>query len=130
MEMLRRNRPRLDKNLSSSRAAVRLFLDDLRQDPEHLRLAWNLPEMAETCGLGPTQFAHIVKQLSNLTPHQHLIGLRLDRAATLLESGPSMSITDLAYECGFSSSQYFATAFRKRFGHVPRAHRSSTADLI
>lgn len=34
------------------------------------------------------------------------------------------SITDIAFEAGFSSSQHFATAFRKQYGCTPRTCRA------
>ena len=39
-------------------------------------------------------------------------------ARQLLESG-QQSVTNIAFDCGFSSSQYFATCYKKRFGFSP-----------
>ena len=78
--------------------------------------------MARSCGLGVTQFVHVVKQLTNMTPFHFLNHHRLERAAGLLRSG-DQSITDLAQECGYSSSQYFATLFHRRFGCSPTQYR-------
>lgn len=36
------------------------------------------------------------------------------------------SVTQVALECGFSSSQYFATCFRKQFGVSPSTLRTVT----
>jgi AraC-like DNA-binding protein len=36
----------------------------------------------------------------------------------------SASITDIAFGAGFSSSQHFATAFRKQYGCTPKAFRA------
>lgn len=33
------------------------------------------------------------------------------------------SVTEIALENGFNSSQYFATQFRRRFYQTPRAYR-------
>ncbi|MBM3890692.1 MAG: helix-turn-helix domain-containing protein [Verrucomicrobia bacterium] len=37
---------------------------------------------------------------------------------------PATSVTDTAYACGFSSSQYFATVFRRQFGCRPGDYRA------
>ncbi|MBI4911011.1 MAG: AraC family transcriptional regulator [Acidobacteria bacterium] len=124
LEMLRRRRPQLDEALTSSRAAVRLFLDDLARHPEHLALEWTVEQMAESCGLGVTQFVHITRQLTNLTPRHYLNQCRLRQASDLLRG--EMSITEIAQQCGFTSSQYFATAFRREYGCAPTARRGFT----
>jgi AraC-like DNA-binding protein len=38
---------------------------------------------------------------------------------------PEPSVTQIALELGFASSQHLSTAFRKRFGIPPRAARGS-----
>lgn len=79
--------------------------------------------MAESCGLGVTQFVHHVKLLTNMTPLQYFNNCRLDLAARLLRERTTESIVDIAMDCGFSSSQYFATVFSHRFGGSPRDYR-------
>jgi AraC-like DNA-binding protein len=50
-------------------------------------------------------------------------------AARRLLSSPAyadLSITEIGFECGFSSSSHFSTEFRKRFGTSPSNYRQST----
>jgi AraC-like DNA-binding protein len=126
LTLFRKKKPALNESLTTSRRTVELFLADLEAHPEHLALEWSVGEMAESCGLGVTQFVQIVRQLTNLTPLQHLNHQRLERAAVLLHAGHVRSITDLAHVCGYASSQYFATAFHRRFGCPPSLFRERT----
>ena len=64
-----------------------------------------------------------------MTPMQYLNHCRLSVAARLLKEQPERSITNIAVACGFSSSQYFATLFRRNFGVTPRAFRSARGRL-
>jgi len=50
---------------------------------------------------------------------------RLEAARRLLSSTAfaERSITEIAFECGFTSSAHFSTEFRKRFGKSPREYR-------
>ena len=121
--LLRKHKPVLNEELTTSRRTVELFLADLSGHPEHLALEWTVPEMADSCGLGVTQFIHAVKQLTNLTPLHFLNQRRLELAAQLL-SGRNDSITNIAQTCGFSSSQYFATVFGRKFGYSPTEFRA------
>src|SRR5574340_1227727 len=100
-----------------------MFLDDLALHPEHLSLDWTVDAMADSCGLGVTQFVHIVKQLTNMTPAHFVNHCRLDHASRLLRRDAAASVTDIALTCGFSSSQYFANAFRKKFDCTPTEFR-------
>ena len=120
LELLESRNPQLDASLSGSERTVRLFLENL---PRRLDEPWTLDSMAEASGIGRSQFANLCRKTVNLTPIAYLGQLRLDRAATLLTSNPGLSVTEIAFGCGFQSSQYFARAFRARFGHVPSALR-------
>lgn len=129
LEMFRRRDIPLDESLSSSRRTVELFLSDLSGHHELLALDWAVEDMARSCRLGITQFFHHVRTLTNVTPMHYLNNCRLDSAASLLRSEPAQSITDISLTCGFSSSQYFATAFGRRFGRSPRSYRRAFAAL-
>jgi AraC-like DNA-binding protein len=121
LELFRQQDIPLSKELTSARRSTRLFLDSLRGN---LAETWTLDSMAEACGLGTTRFVHYCKQVTNRTPMHFLSQLRAEKAARLLLQDPGRNITDIAYDCGFSSSQYFATIFRRHFHCTPRAYRS------
>jgi AraC-like DNA-binding protein len=36
-------------------------------------------------------------------------------------------VTDIAFACGFQTSQYFAHQFRRRFGRTPSDYREARA---
>lgn len=123
LTLFRKQKPRLNESLTSSLTTVELFLNDLRQHAHHLALEWSVEEMASSCGLGVTQFVHVVKRSTNMTPAHYLNHCRLELAARLLRENTAESVTGIAQACGFSSSQYFATVFARKFGCSPTAYR-------
>lgn len=123
-ELLERKRPQLDERLSSAERTVRLFLEEL---PRRIEEPWTLETMAKQCGLGRSFFSHYCKQIANRTPIEQLTHCRIDVAAGLLRAHPGRSITDIAFACGFQSSQYFATVFSRQKGCSPRAWRFGEA---
>lgn len=127
LDLLRRQKVRLDRTLSSSRRTVELFLEDLRAHPEHLQIEWSIEEMAQSCGLGVTQFVFHVKRLTNMTPLHYLNHCRLDLAAKLLAQRPDAPVLEVAMACGFGTSQYFATVFGQRYGSSPSEWRRREA---
>lgn len=119
-ELLECSKPRLDESLAGSERTVLLFLEAL---PRRLDEPWSLDSMAEACGLGRTHFAHYCRKITNMPPMEHLTCRRIDAAARLLIDAPEASVTEIAFRCGFQSSQYFARVFREHHGHSPSAHR-------
>jgi AraC family transcriptional regulator len=86
----------------------------------------SLPRLAKICGLSTPHFTRAFRETIGQPPHAFLIGLRLEKARDLLEHTP-LSITEIAFSCGFEQSQYFATLFRRKLGCAPsewRRHRS------
>jgi len=117
--MLERKQIPLDEYLSSSERAVRLFLDAL---PEHAGDEWTLAGMAQQCGLSRSQFSAYCRRLTGMSPVQYLTHCRVERAAQLLCAEPERSITEIALQCGFNSSQYFAAVFRAAKGCTPSSY--------
>lgn len=118
-DLLESQEPTLDPYLSSTERTVRLFLQTLI---ENVHEPWTADSMAEACGLGRTRFAYYCRQIVNMSPIEYLRRVRVERAKQLL-AGSGQTITDVAFLCGFQSSQYFATVFRKHTRMTPAAFR-------
>lgn len=129
LQLLREQQQPSDRGPSDSRRVVHLFLQDLASNPGAFAFDWTVANMAESCGLGKTQFVQHCRQLTNLSPSRYLQQCRLAAAAKQLREHVNQKITDVALRNGFSSSQYFATKFREQFGcspgeyqkHVPKS---------
>ncbi len=83
---------------------------------------WSLDQLAAGSGLGSKHLCALFGAKVGETPHRYLLSVRLACAKrALLES--ELSITEIAAELGFASSQHFARVFRARVGTTPRAYR-------
>jgi AraC family L-rhamnose operon regulatory protein RhaS len=123
LELLRSQELTLDASLSDTQRTVELFLMELRDNVDQLSREWTLRLMAKASGLGVTQFVYYCRQLTNMTPLQFLNLYRLQHAAQILVSDQEQTVTEIADRCGFRTSQYFATVFRKHFGMSPLQYR-------
>lgn len=85
---------------------------------ENLAHPWTVEEMAVIMGLGTTAFNEKVKSYSGFSPLNYLINLRIAEAIRLLKS-TKISLTDIALDTGFYSSQHFSTTFKKLTGYTP-----------
>ncbi|HPS55028.1 MAG TPA: AraC family transcriptional regulator [Sedimentisphaerales bacterium] len=118
-ELLQKNNIKLDSNLISTRRSVEMFLAGLKK---HLDYQWTLEEMAKSCKLGRSRFSHHCKAITNMTATEYLAHCRIESAKNLLKNYPEKTISQIATLCGFESSQYFATVFKKKTNLSPRQY--------
>ena len=90
---------------------------------EHLAEQANTETLAEKASLSPAQFHKVFSQELGLSPADYYLRQRLVEAKQLLRQSSS-GITDIALSLGFSSSQYFATVFKKQIGLTPSEYRT------
>jgi AraC family L-rhamnose operon regulatory protein RhaS len=127
MEMLEGEHIALDEYLSTTERAVQMFLNSLSQ---HAAADWDLESMARQCGLSRTQFSKYCRRLTGMTPIQYLMQCRVEMAERMLVECTDVSVTEVAYACGFSSSQYFATVFRNIKGYSPSSFKREGYNII
>jgi len=89
----------------------------------HLGEEMTLRDLACIAGFSEYHFHRLFAAMTGETLFAFIQRLRLERAARQLSVHPSRKITQLALECGFSSSAVFCRAFKNRFGCTPSAFR-------
>jgi len=60
-------------------------------------------------------FHRIFHSIVGETLNQFIKRVRIEKAATILSSNPKKSITEVAFDCGFSGSATFARSFKEHF---------------
>ena len=120
LDNFRARRIPLRKSLTSTERTLQQFIAELGHA---LGEPWTLEKMAASCHLGVTQFVHHFRQATNLTPANYLAKARVHQASQMLLSEPQRPITEIAFDCGFSSSQYFTNVFTQHTGSSPREFR-------
>lgn len=86
--------------------------------------AINLSDIAQATNRSPSHIARIFRTELGMPPHRYLINLRVDKARRLLEK-TSMSIAEIAYECGFAHQEHLTRLFRRHCQTTPAAYRRS-----
>ena len=79
-------------------------------------------EVAMAVGFSPNYLSRKFRRASGMGLHEYLVFIRLHHAAQELLSTQD-SITTIAFRCGFSDSNYFKDAFKKKYGISPRNYR-------
>ncbi len=81
-----------------------------------------LDELAEKSHLSKRHFTRVFQDCMGRSPIDHLMHVRCQKAAELLK-GTDRTITDIAFDCGFSDSNYFTRCFRKVMNQTPKQYR-------
>ncbi len=81
-----------------------------------------LNAFAKMCHRSLSSFKREFRRVYGITPAKWLIGRRLQCAAQMLRT-TSMSITEIALECGFEEPSHFSRTFKTKFGRSPIDHR-------
>ncbi len=89
---------------------------------EHYAEPISREEMAAHVGVSARHLTRCFQQEIGLSPITYLNRYRIKKAKQLLDCS-EMSITEIATEVGFSSSNYFADAFRREVGMAPRDYQ-------
>lgn len=83
---------------------------------------YSLAELAAKLGVSPPYCSKIFKEYTGLPPASYMEHIRVRQALDRLRT-TSVSITDIAHELGFASSQHFSTVFKRHTGRTPSAWR-------
>ncbi|MFJ4467926.1 helix-turn-helix domain-containing protein [Streptomyces sp. NPDC089424] len=88
------------------------------------RLAEPLPiaDLAAAASLSVSQFTRQFRASTGQSPHQYVLGLRLEHACRLLRTG-SAPIGQVAIECGFSHQEHLTRVMRARMDTTPAVVR-------
>jgi AraC-like DNA-binding protein len=116
------------RSSNAGRNFPRTFMELERELRASLSHQWTVEEMAAVVGLGTTLFNEKVKSYSGFSPLSYLINIRISEAIKLLKN-EEVSLTDIALDTGFYSSQHFSTTFKKLTGYTPSQFRKNHLDL-
>lgn len=87
----------------------------------HYREPIEVTQLARLAGMSESTLLRMFKRVMGRSPIDHVIRVRVSKAADLLAAGDAR-VTEAAFECGFSDSNYFSRQFRKVMGQSPREY--------
>ncbi len=108
---MQENRQKQLRNIYISR--INCVIDYIE---EHIDAELTLEELAGVAQFSPFHFHRIFRAIVGEPLNAFIQRIRLEKAAIKLLGNPAKSITEIAYECGFSGSSTFARAFKDMFG--------------
>jgi AraC-like DNA-binding protein len=115
------------ENIRTTSFAVKASLEFIaRNQQEWLSVA----QVAEEVDLSESYFKILFREEVGLPPAEYMLRQKIEAAKTALGDS-NCNITELAYRLGFSSSQYFATVFKRFTNQTPSEYMNGQiSDLI
>lgn len=80
-----------------------------------------LETLSQQAGMSPKYFCRYFKALTDKTPIDYLNSYRIDNACEKLIM-TKLSVTEIAYDCGFNDLNYFIRCFKKYKGVSPKKY--------
>jgi AraC-like DNA-binding protein len=108
------------------RRLLQRVLDRMKVD---LATDLDLNTLAAESGYSRSHFLRTFRAVIGCSPHQCLTRLRVEQAKTILRE-TSMSLIDIALDCGFSSHAHFSNTFRQALGVTPSEYRRIHSPIV
>ena len=116
-----RNRNHLER-MASRRPTDHCIPEAIEFIKSNYHLPLTLAEIARVTGYSPNHFHHVFTEVMGRTPLRYLLDVRVRHAKYLLaQTGKTLS--EIAYECGFSSQAYFTEQFKRETYTTPGQYR-------
>ena len=84
-----------------------------------------LNDLARKAHLSPRHFQRIFQECIGRSPIDHLLHVRVQKAAELLRHS-ERTLTSIAFDCGFSDSNYLSRQFRRIMNQTPKQYRQKS----
>lgn len=81
----------------------------------------SLENVAKYVSLSPIYFHNRFKRMLGTTLHSYVENERIKKSINLMLH-TDMSLTEIAYECGFSSQSYYSYVFKRKMNTTPRQY--------
>jgi two-component system response regulator YesN len=91
---------------------------------EHFAEDISIFQVASHLGVSQSHLSHLFKEHSGFTVLEFLQDRRIREAMRLLRD-PSLNVTEIYRQCGFSNGSYFCKVFRRYTGVTPTEFRNS-----
>ena len=86
-------------------------------------LNYGVDEFSKEMGMSRTLFFSKIKTITGQTPNDFIKTIRLKKAAKIISTSATKNISEIAYETGFNSPNYFSKCFKEHFGVKPTEYK-------
>lgn len=85
--------------------------------------SFNMNTLAYELNIGRSRMYTCIKESIGITPNELVLKLKFEEALRMLKEEPNYNISEISFQLGFSSPQYFTRSFKAFYGETPQAYR-------
>lgn len=108
----------------SSKFTSKQYKKVLEYISDHFNQKISISDLASVAAISPYHFARLFRQTIGQPPHQFLVSYRIEQAKKMLAKR-SLTLSQVAYSCGFSDQAHFSRLFKKHVGQTPTIWQKS-----
>lgn len=116
------NIDRINKKTDDTPQSEHLFKKVLNYIDDNISENLSVNQISEANSIDRTYLYKLFQTHKGIGPSEYIQELKLQKACSLLRKS-SLSITEISYETGFSSSSYFSKFFHSKLGIAPSTYR-------
>ena len=84
----------------------------------------SIQDLSHEANMSRSNFFNLFKDTFGITPNEYIIREKIEKAKAILCSPKDKSITQIAYQLGYSDSSYFSKQFKRVTGYTPRQYEN------
>ena len=88
--------------------------------------SFDVVQLADILAMSKSSLYRKIKAITGLSPVEFIRNIRLKQGMNMLKN-KSVTVSEVAYACGFSNPKYFATCFKEEFGITPKEYQKESA---
>lgn len=89
----------------------------------HYNTNLSLSSLAAMCSVSSSYLSSLFRKETGMTITDHIHFTRIQHSLFLLNTS-NLSVSEIAFRCGFSDANYFTRTFKKLQGKTPKSYRS------
>lgn len=86
--------------------------------------SFSIQDICNELSISKIQLYRKLKPVLDVNINEYILNKRIQKAKYLIRH-EELSLSEIAYQCGFSSPSYFSTAFKKVTGETPKAYKQA-----
>ena len=119
----------IDKNIDTTNKDVARINSIIEYIDINLQNGITLKGLSENVNLNPYYLSHYIKRIMGISLQEYLNYKRLDKATELLIR-TNKTITEIAFESGFSSTKALNTLIKKEYNITPVEYREKNKKVV
>lgn len=120
----------LDRRIAQSQSPTNRIRDAVAYIDAHVAERITIGDLSERAGLSRSRFQTLFREQVGMAPGDYVLRQKVEVAKGMILGG-EMTITEIAYDLSFSSSQHFSSTFHSHAGMTPSEYaRSSHRDHV